>query len=66
MSNQQNDTLRERLFEEAIEIVQMMIDDKEISIDQKETMEEEIYNQLWEERDFSIEAQMDDDSGDDF
>lgn len=62
MSNEQNDTLREQLMEKAEEIVQMMIDDKEISLDQKETMEEEIYNQLWEERDFSIEDQMDDDS----
>jgi hypothetical protein len=62
MSNQQNDELRERLMEEAEEIVELMIKDKGLSRELKEETITEIYNQLWEERNISIETEMDDDS----
>jgi NAD(P)H-nitrite reductase large subunit len=62
MSNLQNDILREQLWEKAQEIVEKMIEDKEINPELKEDTTESIYNQLWEERDVSIETEMDDDS----
>lgn len=64
MSNEYNDILRESLMEKAEEIVNQMLEDKELNPELKEETIMEIYQSLWEERDFSIEAQMDDDSGD--
>lgn len=66
MSNKQNDILREQLYEQAQEIVQMMIDDKEIHELQRDVYIDEIYSQLYAEKDISIETEMDDNSGDDY
>lgn len=62
MSNILNDSLREKLWEEAEEIVDLMIKDKGLSIELREETIKQIYQSLYVERDFSIEAQMDDDS----
>lgn len=64
MSTKQNDILREQIWEEANEIVQLMIDDKDIAEEQRDTMVKEVYNSLWEERDWDPDSQIDDNSGD--
>jgi hypothetical protein len=66
MSNQQNDELREGLFEEATDIVELQIKNGEVKAEDKDKQIDYIAQSLWEERDFSIEDQMDDNSGDEY
>lgn len=60
MSNFYND----RIVDETIDIVDQMLEDKYITKEEYEDTLEIVYRSLVEERDFSIEAQTDDDSGD--
>lgn len=64
MSNKYNDILMEDLWEKANDIVDGMINGGELEEEMRDSTVKEIYQSLYEERDFSIEDQMDDDSGD--